>query len=96
MGTQYDAGATTALALDSTVRGAAFTGSARRVLVLWARTQGATETASATQRVSTTGSGFDAYAWNAAQTGMHTMVAAAAGSATLALTGDPLIFVERP
>lgn len=89
-GSGYDDTATKALGLPAGARGIAFQKDGKRRIALWASTTGTTETASANVELATT-AGFDVYAWDGAKTGAD----AASGKAKLALTGAPLLLIER-
>jgi len=92
-GAGYDAAATAALGLPSTVRGAALQKDTR-ILILWAIPPSNSEDAAATLSVAST-TGFQAYAWDHAATSASTPLASVNGVASLPLTGSPALFVER-
>lgn len=89
-GAPYDDGATKALSLPAGVRGAAFAKDGKRRIALWAVTPSTTEVASANVEIATT-KGFDVYAWDGAKSSAD----ASNGKVALALTGSPVLVIER-
>ncbi|WP_437607031.1 hypothetical protein WMF20_39995 [Sorangium sp. So ce834] len=89
-GASYDDGATKELALPRDARGVVFEKGGKRRIALWAATPSDTEDASANVELATS-SGFDVHAWDGAQTSAD----ARDGKVTLALSGSPVLLVER-
>jgi hypothetical protein len=91
----HDAAGTAALSLPDTVGGAAFQlPDKRHAYVLWARTQGNAETASATYSLASAGP-VVAHAWDSSKTGATEELSPAGGKIDLMLSGSPQIFVEK-
>ncbi|HVK68459.1 MAG TPA: hypothetical protein VM694_28570 [Polyangium sp.] len=94
-GASFDAGATAALALPEAVGGAAFKlSNGKAAFVLWAKTSGTAEDASAMYSLAASGP-LKAYAWDHGKTGAATDLTPAGGSVSLSLTGSPQIFVAQ-
>ncbi|CAN97311.1 MULTISPECIES: hypothetical protein [Sorangium] len=92
-GTSYDDSATRELALPGGARGAVFTKDAKdgkRRIALWAVTASSTEDASASVELATA-TGFEVHAWDGAKTSAD----ASGGKATVALSGSPVLLIER-
>ncbi|AUX38742.1 hypothetical protein SOCE26_001200 [Sorangium cellulosum] len=89
-GASYDDAATRGLALPGGARGAVFKKDGKRRIALWAVTPSSTEDTSASVELATA-TGFDVHAWDGASTSAD----ASGGKVTLALTGSPVLLVER-
>ncbi|XYI00278.1 hypothetical protein ACMHYB_11215 [Sorangium sp. So ce1128] len=90
LGASYDDGATRALALPEGARGVVFKKDGKRRIALWAVTPSDKEDASANVELATA-TGFDVHAWDGAKTSAD----ASGGKVTLALTGSPVLLIER-
>jgi len=94
-GAKFDAQADAALALPADVGGVALsTASGKPGLVLWAKAQGTSESASASYSLVTSASWLS-HAWDHALTGASEEHAPTSGEITLALTSSPLILVQK-
>jgi hypothetical protein len=96
---RYDAKETAALGLGSDAAGAAFRVSAAagapRAWVLWARTTGTSETATASAQL-TSDKGVDQYEWNWSQDASATQaLPSTSGKVAVQLVGTPRVFVEK-
>ncbi|XXX74899.1 hypothetical protein WMF30_45320 [Sorangium sp. So ce134] len=89
-GASYDDGATKQLALPRDARGVVFEKDGKRRIALWAATPSDTEDASANVEVATS-TGFEIHAWDGAKTSADS----SDGKVTLALSGSPVLLVER-
>ena len=83
-------GGTAALGLPAGARGVCFLQAGMRRIALWAETPAAGETAAANVELATP-TGFEVHAWD----GTTSSADPTGGVATLALTGSPLLLVER-
>ncbi|MDC0749426.1 hypothetical protein [Polyangium mundeleinium] len=95
-GALFDKGGTTALGLPDTVGGAAFRlPDMRRAFVLWARTKGGSETASASYSLAAEGS-YETYGLDFSDSGAVETLSPDGGKITLTLDGAPRIYVQKP